>query len=1063
MKKLFSILACTALASSLSLPALSQTAGTLTFTFTEASHTASSTYNFNAQHVLAVWIQNSTSSFVKTKLRYVGNGTKDHLPTWAVNAGGTASNATAAACNITDATTGATLSAWTTKTITWDGKNVSGSSNGTIVTDGTYKVTIQSTWNHGTGATVTKSYTFVKGPTSDIQTPANDVNFTGISLQWIPVSVTPPVANFSASNTTICAGQSAAYTDLTTNTPTSWAWTFAGGTPATSAIQNPSVIYSTAGTYTTTLIATNGSGSNTKTQTNYITVNAIPATPSVSSNSPLCLGSTINLNTAAVSGAVYTWTGPSSFTSAAQNPTRASATLAMAGTYSLTTTVNGCTSVAGTTAVVVSGASVTPSVTISITTGSNPGCPGQSVTFTAIPTNGGTTPVYQWNLNGSGVGTNSAAYTNASLTNGDIVTCVMTSNNSCASPASAASNAVTMTIGSVTPSVAISITAGGNPSCPGQSVTFTASPTNGGTTPVYQWKVNGSAVGTNNAAYASASLANGDIVTCVMTSNNSCASPAAATSNAVTMTISSSIAPTVAVALTSGSNPTCSGQSVTFTAAPGNGGTTPSYQWKLNGTSTGSNSPTYTSTSFANGDIITCVMTSNSSCASPSTATSNAVTMTTSGSVTPSVAVAVTSGSNTTCSGQPVTFTAAPTNGGTTPAYQWKLNGSNVGPNSSSYTSSSFTNGDIITCVLTSDNSCASPATATSNSITMTISTALVPTVSTTITIGSNPTCSGQQVTFAASPTDGGTTPSFQWKLNGVNVGSDSSGYTNTAIANGDVITCVLTSSSSCATPSTATSTATTMVVDSASPAAVNITGTTTVCAGAPITLTANPINGGPTPSYQWKLNGVFWGTGDATCTNPSPVTGDIITCIMTSSSSCANPLIAISNLVTVTVNNTPPAPPVISQNNNILTSSSVTGNKWFLNGSEIPGATDQTYVAVQNGSYQVIISDGCFISSSNPVSVTIAGIDDIINLNELTIYPNPNNGNFTVSFSAAERSNYIIEITSVLGQVVFTDELTGFSGTYSKQISVTDYGKGIYTMSILNSKKGIIKKVIAY
>jgi PKD repeat protein len=88
-------------------------------------------------------------------------------------------------------------------------------------------------------------------------------------------ATSPPVANFTASATTITAGQSVNFTDTSTNSPTSWSWTFAGGTPSASTAQNPSVTYNTAGTYTVSLTATNSAGSDTNTKTNYITVNAV--------------------------------------------------------------------------------------------------------------------------------------------------------------------------------------------------------------------------------------------------------------------------------------------------------------------------------------------------------------------------------------------------------------------------------------------------------------------------------------------------------------------------------------------------------------------------------------------------------------------------------------------------------------------------------------------------------------------------------------------------------------------------------------------------------------------
>ena len=85
----------------------------------------------------------------------------------------------------------------------------------------------------------------------------------------------PPVADFSANFTTVNAGGSVSYTDLSTYNPTSWSWTFPGGTPGTFNGQNPpSIVYSTPGTYNAVLTVTNANGTDTETKTNYILVNA---------------------------------------------------------------------------------------------------------------------------------------------------------------------------------------------------------------------------------------------------------------------------------------------------------------------------------------------------------------------------------------------------------------------------------------------------------------------------------------------------------------------------------------------------------------------------------------------------------------------------------------------------------------------------------------------------------------------------------------------------------------------------------------------------------------------
>jgi agmatine deiminase len=88
--------------------------------------------------------------------------------------------------------------------------------------------------------------------------------------------ILPPNADFSANTTTIPTGNPVQFTDLSTNSPTSWAWTFEGGTPLTSSLKNPSVTYSSTGTYPVSLTVANSAGSNTMTKTGYITVEEAP-------------------------------------------------------------------------------------------------------------------------------------------------------------------------------------------------------------------------------------------------------------------------------------------------------------------------------------------------------------------------------------------------------------------------------------------------------------------------------------------------------------------------------------------------------------------------------------------------------------------------------------------------------------------------------------------------------------------------------------------------------------------------------------------------------------------
>lgn len=428
----------------------------------------------------------------------------------------------------------------------------------------------------------------------------------------------------------------------------------------------------------------------------------------------------------------------------------------------------------------------TPAVTI---------CPGNPVTFTATPVNEGFTPVYQWQVNGVNTGINSTSFTSTSLQNGDVVRVILIKNPTCIPPVSDTSNSITVNVVAA-PVASASISANATTICQGNAVTFTATPINGGSNPSYQWQVNGNNVGVNLPTYTAGNLLQGDVVSVIMTSSLSCVSGSPATSNTISLTVTSSVTPTVVITST---NPKiCAGATVTFTANPVNEGPAPVYQWKLNGNNAGTNSPVFTSGSFANGDIVSVMMTSDANCATPNSVISNTIPVIVSVPVTP--AVAISTSSTMFCPGSTVNFTANPTNGGTSPVFQWKVNGLNVGINSPAYSTSSLGNNDIVTLLMTSDAACATVPVVTSNSIQMSV---IGGSVTPSIAIVSSPpvVCYGTDVRFTATAVNGGNSPHYQWRLNGIGVGSNNPVYITNTLTDGDVLNCMLTSSELCPSP----------------------------------------------------------------------------------------------------------------------------------------------------------------------------------------------------------------------------------------------------------------------
>ncbi|MFC2140881.1 PKD domain-containing protein [Acidobacteriota bacterium] len=157
-----------------------------------------------------------------------------------------------------------------------------------------------------------------------------------------PAGGLPPVADFTADNTTITEGETVNFTDLSTNNPDTWDWTFNGGTPATSTVQNPTVTYHSAGTYTVTLTATNAYGTDTETKVVYITVQPAsqpPAADFSASATTICAGDSVTFTDLSTNTPnAWDWSFPGGIPSSSteQNPT---VTYTTPGVYSVTLTV----------------------------------------------------------------------------------------------------------------------------------------------------------------------------------------------------------------------------------------------------------------------------------------------------------------------------------------------------------------------------------------------------------------------------------------------------------------------------------------------------------------------------------------------------------------------------------------------------------------------------------------------------------------------------------------------------------------------------------------------------
>lgn len=277
-------------------------------------------------------------------------------------------------------------------------------------------------------------------------------------------------------------------------------------------------------------------------------------------------------------------------------------------TDTTTTCTNNMTGVATVTPVT----PVTPAVSISAVRDTV--CSGDAAVFTPKPINGGALPTYEWMVNGTTTATGSTfTYVPAKS---DVVSATLTTSETCVTGTTGRSNDVSVWVKDrVTPTVTVN-TATTTLCKSSTPVSFTATFTDPGTAPIFQWKKNGMAVGISSTSYSTV-VNDSDVIFVVMKSNVECRTSDFVYSAPKAMTVNEVVVPQFDILAIPGTQVE-KGTSVSFTALVSNpeaAGLTYTYKWSVRGVAVaGATNAVFTSNTLANDDIVSCEVTSKNAC-----------------------------------------------------------------------------------------------------------------------------------------------------------------------------------------------------------------------------------------------------------------------------------------------------------------------------------------------------------------------------------------------------------------------------------------------------------------
>lgn len=937
-------------------------------------------------------------------------------------------------------------------------------------------------WNFGDGNSSTDAnptHTYADDGTYTVTLSATNDCGTVMTTETV-VIVTAPTAGFSSNVTSGCDPLTVSFMNQSSNNATSWEWDFPGGNPSSSTDENPTVTYNDPGTYTVTLTATNAAGSNTATQTNYITVNTVPAT----GYNFMTNANTTTFTNTTTNGTSYSWDFGDGNSSTDSNPVHE---YAGDGTYEVVlSATNDCGTTTSTQTVVISSlpqAGFTSNVTSgcdpltvefmdlssanttsweweftggnpSTSTGQNPtvtyDAPGTySVTLTAINAVGentvtqtnyitvNTTPTpnfsnttnmlqvdftnsstgatsYSWDFGDGNSSTDSAPqHTYADDGTYEVV---LSATNDC---------------GTVTSTQTVTVV-----SAP--SAGFMANVTNGCAPVTVEFTSQASA----NTTDWNWDFPGGNPAT--STDENPTVTYDAAGSYTVTLTVSNSAGQDEVIEMnyiTVGDVPAASFTSdvdvfnVDFTNTSTNpvnsGGLT--FEWDFgDGDSSTDESPTHTYASDGTYEV-TFVVTND--CGSKTiNGQVNIVTLPTAG-----FSADQTSG----CAPMEVQFTNESSQNAE--SYSWEFPGG--------FPSTSIEESPIVVynmpgvydVILTVTNGAGMNVSTETSYITVNAA----PLTS----FGFN--VSGQDVTFD-NTSDNFTT--MEWDFGDGNT-SDEDSPTHTYGADG-VYTVVLSTTNECGT----TTSTQLIVIATEGPVAAFEAMTTEGC--LPFVVEFQNLSSQNAETFEWTFEGGDPATSDEenpTVTYNSAGVFDVT--LVATNMNGSNTFMEMDYII---VNDVPT--PGFSADNNWETvtftnnSDNATSYSWDFGDGNSSTDEDPVHTYDMAGEYEVTMTatnDCGFNTITQTIVVMANSITEIPGISEFNVWPNPNNGRFSMTLRGEAMGDLQVSFTNVLGQVILNDKIDFRSGNVTKEFAFNELAAGVYIFQVRSGNKALYKKVV--